>query len=189
MASILIVFDDFDKGTWDLEQNLNLIRETKQCSIIVTSRSSRFNYWRLKPLRIFQIHGMSPSRSKEYAKKVLDIISEQRVEKLNVDRFWKFAIHVQVLSMCHLPLLCLSLIMFWIERKALSVDITEALLTLIEYYLRRAMIREKYKMNISEVLEQQHFDISKFIAKTKHKHNLRDHGYLLKVISSVAEKL
>ncbi|KAL3872628.1 hypothetical protein ACJMK2_035843 [Sinanodonta woodiana] len=189
MVSILILIDGLDEVTRDLEQSFNLLRDYKQCSIVVTSRSSAFNYLHLKPLRIFQIKGMSPSRSKEYAKKVLDILSERRVEKLNVDRFWKFAEHVQVLSMCHNPLLCLSLIMFWIETKALSVDLTDALLTLIEYYLRRAMTREKCKMNISKVFEQQHFDISKFIAKTKHKQYLRDHGYLLKVLSSVAEKL
>ncbi|KAL3872650.1 hypothetical protein ACJMK2_035865 [Sinanodonta woodiana] len=189
MVPILLLIDGLDEVTRDLEQSFKLLRDYKQCSIVVTSRSSGFNYLHLKPLRIFQIEGMRPSRSKEYAKKVLDILSERRVEKLNVDLFWKFAEHVQVLSMCHLPLLCLSLIMFWIESKALSVDLTDVLLTLIEYYLRRAMTREKYKMNISKVLEQHHFDISKFIAKTKHKQFLRDHGYMLKVISSVAEKL
>ncbi|KAL3872641.1 hypothetical protein ACJMK2_035856 [Sinanodonta woodiana] len=189
MVPILLLIDGLDEVTQDLEQSFKLLRDYKQCSIVVTSRSSGFNYLHLKPLRIFQIEGMRPSRSKEYAKKVLDILSERRVEKLNVDLFWKFAEHVQVLSMCHLPLLCLSLIMFWIESKALSVDLTDVLLTLIEYYLRRAMTREKYKMNISKVLEQHHFDISKFIAKTKHKQFLRDHGYMLKVISSVAEKL
>ncbi|KAL3872632.1 hypothetical protein ACJMK2_035847 [Sinanodonta woodiana] len=188
MASILLLIDGFDKGTWDFEQSLNLVfKGNKQCSIVITSRSSDLDYLHFKPLRIFQIQGMSPSTSKEYAKKVLDIISERRAEKLNVDLFWKFAEHVQVLSMCHVPLLCLSLIMFWIESKALSVDLTDVLLTLIEYYLRRAMTREKYKMNISKVLE--HFDISKFFVKTKHKPYLRDHGYLLKVISKVAEKL
>ncbi|KAL3872627.1 hypothetical protein ACJMK2_035842 [Sinanodonta woodiana] len=189
MAYILFLIDGLDEVTRDLEQSLNLIRENTQCSIVVTSRSSGLNYLHLKPLRIFQIKGMSPSRSKEYAKKVLDILSERRVEKLNVDHFWKFAKHIQVLNMCHVPLLCLSLIMFWIESKAISLDLTDVLLTLIEYYLRRAMTKDKYKMNISKVLEQQHFDISKFIAKTKHRKYLRDHGYLLKVISSVAEKL
>ncbi|KAL3872637.1 hypothetical protein ACJMK2_035852 [Sinanodonta woodiana] len=189
MPSILLLIDGFDEVTWDLEQSLNLIRENTQSSIVITSRSSGLNYLRLKPLRIFQIQGMSPSRSKEYAKKVLDIISERHIEKLNVDLFWKFAKHVQVLSMCRFPLLCLSLIMFWIESKALSVDLTDVLLTLIEYYLRRAMTRERYKLNISKVLGQKHFDISKFIKKTKHKKYLINHGYLLKVISSVAEKL
>ncbi|KAK3580843.1 hypothetical protein CHS0354_032901 [Potamilus streckersoni] len=188
-VSILLLIDGFDEVTCDLEASLNLLRENKQCSIVVTSRSSHLDCLQLKPLRLFQIQGMSPSRSKEYTKKVLDILSERRVEKLNVDLFWKFAKHIQVLHMCHLPFQCLSLIMFWIESKALSVDLTDVLLTVIEYYLRRAMTRKKFKANICQILEQQHFDISIFIAKTKHKQYLRDHGYLLKVISSIAEKL
>ncbi|KAL3872646.1 hypothetical protein ACJMK2_035861 [Sinanodonta woodiana] len=189
MPSILLLIDGLDEVTWDREQSLNLLGENKQCSIVITSRTSGFNYLHLKPLRIFQIQEMNLSRSKEYAKKVLDILSERYVEKLNVDHFWKFAKHVQVLSMCQLPLLCLSLIKFWIESKAPSVDLTDVINTLIEYYLRRGMTRDKYKMNISNVLGQQHFDISEFITKTKHKQYLRDHGYLLKIISSVAEKL
>ncbi|KAL3872638.1 hypothetical protein ACJMK2_035853 [Sinanodonta woodiana] len=187
MPSILILIDGFDEVIWDLEQNLNLLRENNQCSIVVTSRTSGLDCLHLKPLRLFKIQRMSFTRSEEYAKKVLDILSERRVEKLNVELFWKFAKHIQVLSLCHLPLLCLSLIVFWIESKALSVDLTDVLLTLIEYYLNRAMTREKYKMHIFKVLEL--FDISKFIKKTKHKQYLRDHGYMLKVLSKVAEKL
>ncbi|KAL3872644.1 hypothetical protein ACJMK2_035859, partial [Sinanodonta woodiana] len=87
VAFILFLIDGLDEVTRDLDQSLNVLRKIKQCSIVVTSRSGDFNYLHLKPLRIFQIQGMSPSTSKEYVKKVLDIISERGVEKLNVDHF------------------------------------------------------------------------------------------------------
>ncbi|KAL3872625.1 hypothetical protein ACJMK2_035840 [Sinanodonta woodiana] len=190
--SVLLLIDGLDEVTCSLDPMVNLLKEEKTYpySIVLTSRPSGLECLHeqaVTSLRLFEIHGMSLESSKDYAMKVLDILGRTRGEKLNVDHFWKFANRFQVLNMCYNPFLCLSLIFIWIESKAVSPDVTYVVLMIVEYYLRRAMNREWYKATIEKVLEQQQVDISGLMPRTKNIKYLRGYGYLIKVISGIAQ--
>ncbi|KAK3580840.1 hypothetical protein CHS0354_032896 [Potamilus streckersoni] len=192
--SVLLLIDGLDEVTCSLEPVVNLLKEdeTFSISIVLASRPSGLECLQEKvgrSLRLFEIHGMSLESSKKYARIVLDMLRETHGEKRNIDQFWKFANNIQVLSMCHIPLLCLSLIFIWTENKAITADLANVLLTIVEYYLQRTMTREWFKVNMGKVLEKQTFDISGFIAMRKNPQYLGDHGYLLKVISGIAQNL
>ncbi|KAL3872624.1 hypothetical protein ACJMK2_035839, partial [Sinanodonta woodiana] len=190
--SVLLLIDGLDEVTCSLDPMVNLLKEEKTYpySIVLTSRPSGLECLHEKAvtsLRLFEIHGMSLESSKDYAMKVLDILGRTRGEKLNVDHFWKFENRFQVLNMCCNPFLCLSLIFIWIESKAVSPDVTYVVLMIVEYYLRRAMNREWYKATIEKVLEKQQVDISGLMPRTKNIKYLRGYGYLIKVISGIAQ--
>ncbi|KAK3580839.1 hypothetical protein CHS0354_032895 [Potamilus streckersoni] len=188
--TVIVLIDGFDEVICNHESIVNLLKENTivPCLIVLTSRPNGLKYLQRIgiSLRLFQIQGMSPDKSKQYASKVLDVLC--RDETLNIDHFWKFVKHMQLQSMCNTPPLCLSLILFWINSKTVSNDLTEVILTILEGYLRRAMAREWYRANINTDVGELDFDISKFIA-TRPCHYLTEHSYLLKIISVVAENM
>ncbi|KAL3872623.1 hypothetical protein ACJMK2_035838 [Sinanodonta woodiana] len=186
--TVLVLIDGFDEvicNPWSIV-TLLMEKTTIPCLIVLTSRPIGLKHLQKVgiSLRLFQIQAMIPDKSKEYVSKVLDVLCDRRGETLNINHFWKFAKHMQVQSMCNTPLLCLSLILSWINSQTDGGDLTEVILTVVEGCIRHAIARMGDRPNISNDMGELNFTENKRIIRC-----LTEHSYLLNVVCFAAEKL
>ncbi|KAK3580833.1 hypothetical protein CHS0354_032888 [Potamilus streckersoni] len=192
--SVLIIIDGLDAVMDNQEPIANLLttKEIFPCTIVLTSRPAGLECLLEKnpiALRLFEIHGMGLDKSLEYAGKVLGVLNRSRHNKQNVNQYWDFLRNLQVQSLCVIPFLCLSLIFYWLDRKASSVNMTDIMFYIVECYIRRAKTRRWFLENIGKVLEDNDFDISKPIKKIKNKQCLIEYGFLLRAMSELANEI